>query len=337
MSELNVGIVGAGIRGKLLGSALRQNPGVNIVAVAEPNSSLRTLAANHFQCPTFDDATAMLESVPSINTVLICTPDFAHTDITLAVARRGLTFLVEKPLTMNGIEADAIVNTASEHGAKGMVAFENRWNPVFKQLKSDIKKGDIGQVQHQLSCLNDTLFVPTQMLSWASRTTPGWFLMPHSLDVSLWLVDRTPVEVMAVGSRGICEARNVDTWDAISALITLDDGTTITLESNWILPVGMPQVFDFNHRVIGSDGVFDVSVSEPGFKRYTSKYEGVGVAHREENGRIVGMIDDMMRNFAAFARGEETDVPDLRRGVLITKAIEGIHASLISGAPARVM
>lgn len=328
MYGLRVGIIGAGIRGKLLGRAIRQNECVEVVGVAEISEELRSEANGIFDCRTYADYREMLDKEKSINAVLICTPDFAHLEPALEVANRGLDFLIEKPLATNSNDAEAIVGAASKSGARGVVAFENRWNPVFKRIKSDIESGDIGQVRYQNSSLNDTLFVPTQMLSWANKTSPGWFLMPHSLDISLWLAGRSPVEVFAFGSKGVCTAKGIDTFDAITALVKLDDGTHLTLDSNWILPAGMPQVFDFNHRVVGSDGAYEVSISESGIKKHKEKYSNIGVAHREEGGRIYGMIDDMMRDFALHLRHEKEDLPDLKRGALISRTIEAIHKSL---------
>ena len=51
--------------------------------------------------------------------------------------------------------------------------------------------------------LNDTLFVPTSMLSWAARSTVGWFLLPHLVDLALRLSDKTPVHCYGVATRRV--------------------------------------------------------------------------------------------------------------------------------------
>jgi predicted dehydrogenase len=335
-NEIYVGIVGAGIRGNLLGSAFSQTPNVRIVAVADKNLEVGKNLALKFGAKAYENHQAMLSADKRINTLLICTPDFAHFTIALEAANRGLNFLVEKPLVMVGSEANEILSAAKKSGAKAMVAFENRWNPVFKNLKSQIVTGEIGAVRYQNYSLNDSLIVPLEMLSWAKLSSPGWFLMPHTLDLALWMGSSDVVEVFAYGSSGVCSSLGIDTLDAISALVRLKDGTYFTLESNWILPKGMPQAFDFNIKVLGSYGAFDVSVSEPGFKKYTDKLHGVGVAHYEEAGEIRGMIFDMMLDFNKFISGSDIKVPDLARGTQITEIIESIHESISTGRPVKI-
>jgi predicted dehydrogenase len=335
--EIYVGIVGAGIRGNLLGSAFSQTPNVHIVAIADKNLEVGKNLALKFGAKAYENHEAMLSEDERINTLLICTPDFAHLTVALDAANKGLNFLVEKPLAMVGSEANEILSAAKKSGAKAMVAFENRWNPVFKNLKSQIDAGEIGEVRYQNYSLNDSLFVPLEMLSWAKLSSPGWFLMPHSLDLALWISSSDVVEVFAYGSSGVCNSLGVDTLDAITALVRLEDGTHFTLESNWILPKGMPQVFDFNIKILGTNGAFDVSVSEPGFKKYTDKLHGVGVSHYEEAGKIKGMIFDMMLDFNKFISGSDIKVPDLARGTQITEIIESIHESVRTGRPVKMM
>jgi predicted dehydrogenase len=174
------------------------------------------------------------------------------------------------------------------------------------------------------------------MLKWASKSSPSWFLMPHSLDLALWMVESHVSNVFAYGTKGICQSFGIDTWDALTAMGKLSDEIFFTLESNWILPKGVPQVFDFQHKILGSSGKLEVNISENGIKKYKDKYSNLGIAHREVDGHIIGMIQDMMKDLADFVRGIHNDVPTLDRGELITTIIEAIHLSADTSRPIKI-
>ena len=120
--EIYVGIVGAGIRGNLLGSAFSQTPNVHIVAIADKNLEVGKNLALKFGAKAYENHEAMLSEDERINTLLICTPDFAHLTVALDAANKGLNFLVEKPLAMVGSEANEILSAAKKSGANGCLS-----------------------------------------------------------------------------------------------------------------------------------------------------------------------------------------------------------------------
>ena len=91
-SELQIGIIGSGGRGSLLGSlAHRPGRGSRIVACCDVSEG--TLAKNREAYGagifTTSDYRALLEQ--KLDAVIIATPDFLHEDQAVAVVSRGLT------------------------------------------------------------------------------------------------------------------------------------------------------------------------------------------------------------------------------------------------------
>lgn len=326
-------VVGGGIRGAMFATAVQQHPDADLVSICDPVEPVRHGLSSRLAIPGYARAEEMLDG-EQLDAVIVATPDFAHHDVAVLCAGRGLHLLMEKPLATTSAEAEAIVDAADSAGARIMIGFENRWNPRFAEVQAQLQSGEHGMVVNQVAHLNDTIFVPTRMLSWAGKSSPAWFLMPHSLDLAIWLSAARPVEVFARGVRRVLVGRGIDTWDAISASFEMSDGSLLTLESQWVLPETAPAVFDFRFEVHTDRSSFRLNVSDTGVRR--DSQEGVSWLQfgvYERNGRLYGVPIDMVDDFIAVVNGAAIDVPDGRHGLLVTRAIEAVHRSLDSGRP----
>jgi predicted dehydrogenase len=330
------GVVGGGIRGSLFGAAIRQHARADLVAVCDPDPGVRERAGAVLGVPSYPDTAAMLGAHPELTAAVIASPDFAHREAAVRCLEQGLDLMIEKPLATTVADADAIVAAADAADAKIMIAFENRWNPRFAEIRRQLAAGEAGAVVNQVVDLNDTIFVPTSMLSWADRSSPAWFLMPHSLDLACWLSGSRPVSVFARGVKRVLPALGIDTWDAITASFTMADGSVTVLNSQWVLPESMPAVFDFRYEVNTDTTSFRLNVSDSGVTRYDGaggQWVQLGYPH---DGELRGVPVDMIGDFIAMLNGAERELPGLQAGYLITAAIEAVHASLTTGLPQEI-
>lgn len=93
-----------------------------------------------------DDFREVAES-DEIDVVLICTPDFLHTEHSIACLEAGKYVFLEKPLAINIPDCDRILETAERHGGKLYVGHNMRFFPVIRKMKELIDAGRIGQVE----------------------------------------------------------------------------------------------------------------------------------------------------------------------------------------------
>ncbi|MVA77779.1 gfo/Idh/MocA family oxidoreductase [Auraticoccus sp. F435] len=329
-----VAVVGAGIRGSMFARAIQQNPTAELVALVEPAESTRTRVAQQLQIPVYADVAELLERHPDLTGAVIATPDPTHRAPAVACAEAGLHLLVEKPLATTGEDAEAITAAVERAGVQAVVGFENRWNERFAEVRRQLASKEHGRVVHQVSNLNDTVFVPTEMLSWAGTSSPAWFLMPHTLDLTMWLSDAVPVEVFARGVQRVLPALGVPTWDTVTASFLMSDGSVVVLNSSWVLPTSMPSVFDFRHEVHTDTTSYQIEISPSGVTRYDAErgsWLQFGV--HERSGRLRGVPIDMVDDFVDLLNGADLDLPDVRHGLTVTRSIEAVHASLASGRP----
>ena len=327
---VTIGIVGAGLRGRLFAEALQTQPDVTVVGLAESSARVAEEARGATGLPVTTSHAELLEAFDP-DAVIVATPDFAHRQIAVDVADAGKHLLIEKPVATTLDDAHAIAAAVHRAGVRCLVGFENRWNPHVVQAKAAMASGSLGEPITASATLSNSFFVPTTMLSWAAQSSPAWFLMPHTLDLVLWLTARLPVSVSAVGSRGVLAKRGIDTWDVVHALLTLDDGSTATLSSAWTLPDAGDGIVDFRFQVIGSEGSVTADLSHQGLTVVSDKYRSAwpvsGRIGRSQLGPAVWMVQDFA---AGLVDGAELG-PGIDHGVLVTQIICAIEDSINTG------
>ncbi|MFI5695365.1 Gfo/Idh/MocA family protein [Kribbella sp. NPDC051586] len=330
---VTIGIVGAGLRGRLFAEALASQPDVTVVGLAEPSPKVAEGARSATGLPVTSSHRELLETFDP-DAVIVATPDFAHREIAVDVAEAGKHLLIEKPVATNLDDAHAIASAVRRSGVRCLVGFENRWNPHVVQAKAAMDS--VGDPITASATLSNSLFVPTTMLSWAAQSSPAWFLMPHTVDLILWLTGRRPVSVSAMGSRGVLAKRGIDTWDVVHALVGFEDGSTATLSSAWTLPDAGDGIVDFRFQVVGTEGSVTADLSHQGLTVVSDKYRSAwpvaGRIGRSQVGPAVWMVQDFA---AGLADGGELG-PGIDDGVLVTEIICAVEESLSTGQTVRL-
>ncbi|SLM96660.1 Oxidoreductase [Brachybacterium faecium] len=332
MGTPRIAIIGGGIRGRIFAETTHHHHAAELVAICEPNAARADQLGAELGVPTHASIEALLESGTLLDAVVVATPDFAHEQPAVAALEAGLDLLVEKPLATTSQEALRIMEAAERGGGRIVVGFENRWNPIFNAVRHQLR-ADGNTVVSQRALLQDTIFVPTQMLGWAGLSSPAWFLMPHSLDMATWLSGAIPLEVFARGVKRVLPALGVDTYDRISASFAMSDGSILDLDSGWVQPQGKPSVFEFRFEVETDADSYTIDIDNTGAQRSTAQRTmSVGALGHDHRGRPQGVAADMMRDFLDLLGGAQLDLPGADHGLLITRAVEAVHRSLETGA-----
>ena len=333
MSDVGFGVIGVGTWGKLHAEVYASTPGARLQSLCDSDERRALAVAEECGGAVHSRWDEMLDD-PMVHAVSVVLPDFLHAEACLAAIRRGKHVLVEKPLATTEEEALQIVEAARASGVTLMVDFHNRWSPMFCALKDALDRGDMGAPRYAYYRLNDTIYVPTGMLSWAGRSTVAWFLASHCLDTLLWLFGARsaaqggegdlPVRLTCVTrSRILADERHVITPDLYLTTVEWRSGLVTVIENCWILPEGEPSVFDLKCDVIGSRGAFHIDGSHHGAARLvgaSASNPDVLVAPRI-HGRPVGFAAESIRHFAdCIARGTEPMVDGID-GLAVTRLI----------------
>jgi len=267
MRKINYGIIGVGIQGENHIRCLKNNPQVELKAIADINKERARNIVEKYKIRKWYEDYRKLLTDPEIEAVSITTPDFLHKEIVIEAARCGKHILVEKPLATSVKDAREIVNVSRASDVKLMVNFSNRWSPPFRHVKESIDKGELGEIFYAYARLSDTIYVPTKMISWAHKTNVLWFLGSHVIDLLLWYFNDEVIKVYGVSKSKVLNAKGVATPDFYQAILEFKRGSVATVECSWILPLTYPFIVDFKIEVVGSKGAVNVDRSHHGAVR----------------------------------------------------------------------
>ncbi|PYT27157.1 MAG: oxidoreductase [Acidobacteria bacterium] len=104
---------------------------------------------------------------PEIKVVDICSPNNTHREIAIAAFEAGKIVACEKPLAMNGIEAEQMAAAARKSGKINTVWFNYRRGPAIAFARQLIDEGRIGKVYHfRALYLQDWTMDPSVPLLW---------------------------------------------------------------------------------------------------------------------------------------------------------------------------
>lgn len=338
-SKLRIGIIGAGLMGRGNAASLAHEKDAVISAVtSRSRASAENLAngLNYHQPPlVFDDYQEML-SDDHVDAVVITTPDHLHADVMVAAAEAGKHILVEKPFTTNVADADRAVTAIRKAGVVAMCLFNHRWVPAYAQAHTSMS--EIGAPVVGYARKDDTIAVPTEMLSWADQTTCAWFLSSHDIDLMTWLFDDSIVSVYATASYGKLQNMGIDTPDAVQIQAQFSKGSVATFESAWIYPNTFPTVVDSYVTVVGQDGALQMDRQKESIVLATpQKYAYPrNMLQRVMHGIPSGAYRDAIRHFIDCAQSGAQPLITVESSRHVTAVLEAAHESIATRQPVLV-
>lgn len=180
-----VGLIGTGWYGKSDLFRLIQVAPVEVVGLCEVDKNLLAEAAQLVSQrqksgkvpPTFSDYRKMLATV-QMDIVLIGTPDHWHALQCIEALRAGAHVYVQKPISVDVLEGEAMVAAAKQYGKVVQVGTQRKSTPHLVEAKKNIvDKGLLGNVSHVELCCYYHM---------KAKGNPGLEPVPDFLDYDLW-------------------------------------------------------------------------------------------------------------------------------------------------------
>ncbi len=331
-NKTRFGILGLGTMGLLYARLANQNPDIDLVAICDRDEARLGEVGKKFPTASkYSDVADMIKN-SDLDAMAIITPDFAHYEPVILGAQAGLHLLIEKPLAMNVEEAKKMAEAIQSAGVVCQIAYTNRWNPPYVVAKNMILSGQLGEISSLNARINNAISTPTKMLKWAEKSSPAWFLMTHALDIARYLSDEEVVQVYATGVKKKLVSMGINAYDTIQALFKLSTGTSLFIESSWILPDGMPLNFDFKYEIIGTDSMLTVDTHDQGMHLATSERFSHPVSLMVNRyGKLAGHSQAMFDSFVESVRSGRTPAATEVDGLQAVIAIDAVHRSLETG------
>jgi predicted dehydrogenase len=298
MSQVRVGLIGCG--SIALGAhvpALRQLPSLaRVVSVCDVRAEAAEQAARDLGISRWTTDYLELVGDPSIDAVIITTPEFIHAEQTIAAARAGKHVLCEKPIAARLEEADAMIAAARRAGIKFMVAHSRRFTARYRKVREILDSGAIGEPvlirenerrpRAQYSVLNLPVDIwqpePDSPQSWkdlalySGGVTRGHAI--HEMDLFRWFAG---AEAESVSAESKITVPDREVPDAITFHIRFRNGVLAACDLYSQAPTGYPIYHQL--EIIGDAGILRardsdmVTVSRYGAQgmRYPVAYESL--------------------------------------------------------------
>jgi predicted dehydrogenase len=151
MKTYNLGIIGAGMYGKVLMKWLQQDERAHILWVNSASEATTKAAAQEFGVEKWSTDYHEVLNDPQVDAVVIATPPFLHAEQVEAALKAGKHILLEKPIAESRESLQRIVKAVES--APSLKVLEascrhTRLTRKFKFIKDLIDSGKLGQVYH---------------------------------------------------------------------------------------------------------------------------------------------------------------------------------------------
>lgn len=252
--KIRIGIIGAGniAQNAHIPAYLKQKD-IELVGVCDINEErAKNVAEKYNMKYTVKDFNDLL-AVDEIDAVSICTWNNGHAAAAIAAAKAGKHILCEKPMSMNGEEAEAMLKASKENKVTFMMGFVNRFRGDSKVIKALAEAGRFGEIYYSKA-------------GWLRRrgTPLGWFTDLSkagggpAIDIGVHVIDLTwyfmgkpkPVSISAAtyNKIGDYKTKGVSRWtafdtddlkfeteDSANGLIRFENGATMNFEISWAI------------------------------------------------------------------------------------------------------
>lgn len=211
---IKIGLLGAGRIGKAHAEAIAAIEDAELAAVFDPVIEAAEAIAEKAGArrASIDDILAD----PAIDAVIIATPTDLHVEQIEASARAGKGIFCEKPIALDTSRVRSCLDVVARENARLMIGFNRRFDPHIAELRNQIDRGSVGDVELAQITSRDPAPPPEDYV----RRSGGIFrdMMIHDFDMARFLLGEEIVEVSATGSvlfdRMIGDAGDVDTATA---------------------------------------------------------------------------------------------------------------------------
>ena len=199
-SPVKIGIISASEMARQHMEGVRANHNAVLHAVCDIDRDRLERAALDFNIPhIYQDYKDLIQD-PSIDAVIVCTPDHLHCEMTVAALNAGKHVLCEKPMALRMDECLDMLGAEQNSSAGLMVGQICRYTPGFLRAKELIDRGEIGELYFvESEYAHDYLHVR----GWNSwRADPALQREPylgggcHAVDLLRWIAG-DPEEVTA--------------------------------------------------------------------------------------------------------------------------------------------
>jgi myo-inositol 2-dehydrogenase / D-chiro-inositol 1-dehydrogenase len=285
---LRAGLLGAGRIGVVHAETLRDHAEVGELLVADIDQARARAVAEKVGATAAPDVEAVFAA--GIDVVVIASATSAHAELVHRAADAGVAVFCEKPLGLGVVATRAVVDHVRRAGIRLQVGFQRRFDAGYRAARAALGAGEIGTLHTVRMIGADPAPPPAAYVP----TSGGIFrdMHIHDFDILRWVTGREVVSAYAVGAnRGAEMFAAAGDVDVTAILLTLDDGTLVTLAGSRYNGAG----YDVRMELAGTKAVWAAGLDDrtplrsaergvgwPDGQPYTSFLDRFGPAYQAE-------------------------------------------------------
>ncbi len=326
---LRIAFAGTGYINKVHAQAA-QNLGLELAAVVNHKADSMIEFGKRFGITRqYESVESMLKD-GGVDALVVSTPNYLHAPQTIAALNAGVHVMVEKPMAMNAVEAEQMIEAAGKSGAALMVAHCWRFDPDVLWLKEQSAK--LGKIIRTKGIGVHTYWGPS-----------GWFTQKefagggamadmgiHALDTARFLLgDPKPVSVYAkIGTH----YKDFDVDDTGVIIVEWDNDATSYIESGWWQPhADGPEAATQLYGTEGFGELFPTRLELPNRKEEKIDIVESGFEFPRTEHCPQSLYDDQLKHFVECIEKKQTPIPGGLEGLMNMKIVDAAYKSSETG------
>ncbi len=354
MNKYRTGIIGCGnIANAKHMPTIAKMDDVEMVAFCDIVRERAEEAAKKFGTPdarVYTDYRELLAD-PTIDNVRVLTHNGPHAEITIAALNAGKHVLCEKPMSITGEEAKAMLEARDRSGKILAIGYQHKFSPEATFVRKETLAGAFGEIYHGKCKVLRRRGAPAFgyfLNKEENGAGPLFDVATHCLDALLYVMDNyEPKAVFGVTYDKLKnypdEANLWGTWDpkdftvedSAFALITMKNGASIILETSWLINAVPDEGVRYSvcGTKAGADndgGKLKLNYVKHGRKVIeTPEFGKTGVSFH--SGSAATPVELEQRNFFDAIEGKAELVNSADRAAVVTQILEAIKISAETG------
>ena len=232
MNQVRWGLIGCGdIAQRCVGPALAALESCELAAVARRDPAALQSCVQQFAAQRGYERWQDLLADDSIQAVYLASPVNLHCEQAVAAAECGKHVLCEKPIAIDALQGQTMVDAARQNGVHLGIAYYRHFFPVVRRLKEILASGEIGAVmQARVDAAETPLFSPDHPRYWIFEQDKagGGCLMDfgcHRIEVLMHLLGEVSAVKASTGK--VYDRHEVE--DAATLLLEFENGVHAVL------------------------------------------------------------------------------------------------------------
>jgi len=337
--KVRLAVIGVGVMGTHHVNDVATLPQAELVAVCDIDKERADRHAEAYHVPAFYDHQSLLADMP-LDGVIIATPHYDHTPISIAAMQKGIHVLVEKPIAVHVKDARKMIAAYEQArltypNLVFAAMFMMRTYGYWQKIKELIDSGQLGRLVRATWIITNWFRTQTYYDNGGWRATwkgeGGGVLLnqcPHNLDLYQWFMG---IPKRVAGYATIGKYHHIEVEDEVTGYFEYENGmvghfVTTTAESpgsNRLEIVGELGKLIFENGMLSfyrnqESMLENIKTSHSGFQQVENELVDVPYEHHGESGHRL-----ITENFIeAILHGTP----------LVASAVEGIRSLELGNA-----